>query len=37
LAAIKITGVNADIEDLDRVLIGAAAIIPVFTFPTGNT
>jgi Mlc titration factor MtfA (ptsG expression regulator) len=33
LAAIKITGVNADIEDLDRVLIGAAAIIPVFYIP----
>lgn len=30
LSAVKITGVNADAEDLDRVLIAAAAIIPVF-------
>ncbi|MCE3282877.1 MAG: zinc-dependent peptidase [Chitinophagaceae bacterium] len=30
LGAVKITGANADVEDLDRVLIGAAAIIPVF-------
>jgi MtfA peptidase len=30
LSAVKITGVNAEVEDLDRVLIGAAAIIPVF-------
>src|SRR6476620_4212266 len=30
LSAVKITGANADIEDLDRILIGAAAIIPVF-------
>jgi len=29
-AAVKITGVNAEVEDLDRVLIGAAAIIPVY-------
>lgn len=28
--SVKITGVNADAEDLDKVLIGAAAIIPVF-------
>ncbi len=29
-AAVKITGVNAELEDLDHVLIGAAAIIPVY-------
>ncbi|MBD0278533.1 MAG: zinc-dependent peptidase [Flavisolibacter sp.] len=30
LSAVKITGVNADIEDLDRVLIAAGAVIPVY-------
>jgi Mlc titration factor MtfA (ptsG expression regulator) len=30
LLATKITGANAVIEDLDRVLIGAAAVIPVY-------
>ena len=30
LSAVKITGANANVEDLDRILIGAAAIIPVF-------
>ncbi len=30
LSAVKITGANAEVEDLDRVLIGAAAIIPVY-------
>lgn len=30
LSATKITGVNADVEELDLVLIAAAAIIPVF-------
>jgi Mlc titration factor MtfA (ptsG expression regulator) len=29
-ASVKITGVNAEVEDIDRVLIGVAAIIPVF-------
>ena len=33
LSAVKITGVNADVEDLDRVLIGAGAIIPVYYIP----
>jgi MtfA peptidase len=33
LAAVKITGVNADVEDLDRILIGAGAIIPVYYIP----
>ncbi len=30
LSAVKITGVNAEVEDVDRVLIAAGAIIPVF-------
>src|SRR5205085_835037 len=30
LDSVKISGANAAVEDLDRVLIGAAAIIPVF-------
>jgi MtfA peptidase len=30
LLATKVTGANANIEDLDRVLIGAAAVIPVY-------
>lgn len=33
LSAIKITGANAEVEDLDRVLIGAAAVIPVYFIP----
>lgn len=33
LASVKITGVNAEVEDLDLVLIAAAAIIPVFRIP----
>lgn len=33
LNSIRITGVNAEVEDLDRLLIGSAAIIPVFNFP----
>ena len=33
LSAIRITGANAEVEDLDRVLIGAAAVIPVFFIP----
>ena len=32
LSTVQITGVNAIVEDLDRVLIGAGAIIPVFAF-----
>ncbi|MBY0477130.1 MAG: zinc-dependent peptidase [Chitinophagaceae bacterium] len=31
LSAVKITGVNAEAEDLDRIFIAAAAIIPVYT------
>ena len=30
LSAVKITGVNAEVEDLDRLLIASGAIIPVF-------
>jgi MtfA peptidase len=33
LSGVKITGANAEVEDLDIVLIGAAAIIPVFYIP----
>src|SRR5450432_3603149 len=33
LAAVQITGVNAIVEDIDRLLIAAGAIIPVYAFP----
>lgn len=33
LIDVKITGVNAEVEEIDRLLIAAGAIIPVFTFP----
>lgn len=33
LSAVKITGANAEVEDLDRILIGAAAVVPVFYIP----
>ena len=33
LSAVKITGVNADVEDLDKLLIASGAIIPVFGIP----
>lgn len=33
LAAVKITGINAIAEELDIILIAAAAIIPVYTIP----
>jgi Mlc titration factor MtfA (ptsG expression regulator) len=33
LAAVKITGVNAVVEDLDQILIASGAIIPVFAIP----
>jgi Mlc titration factor MtfA (ptsG expression regulator) len=32
LAGIRITGVRTNVEDIDRVLIGASAIIPIFAF-----
>jgi Mlc titration factor MtfA (ptsG expression regulator) len=33
LVQVKITGVKTLVEDLDRVLIAASAIIPIFNFP----
>lgn len=33
LGSIKITGANAEVEDIDRVLIAAGAIVPVFFIP----
>jgi Mlc titration factor MtfA (ptsG expression regulator) len=33
LSAVKITGINTTVEDTDRALIGASAIIPIFQFP----
>lgn len=33
LTQVKITGVQTKVEDLDRVLIAASAIIPIFNFP----
>jgi Mlc titration factor MtfA (ptsG expression regulator) len=33
LATTTITGAGTDVEDLDRVLIGASAVIPIFAFP----
>lgn len=32
LASVKITGVKTEVEDVDRVLIAASAIIPIFNF-----
>jgi MtfA peptidase len=32
-SSVKITGANAEVEDLDRILIGAAAVIPTFYIP----
>ncbi len=33
LTQVKITGVKTIVEDIDRVLIAASAIIPIFNFP----
>jgi Mlc titration factor MtfA (ptsG expression regulator) len=33
LQKIRITGVNTVVEDIDKVLVGAGAIIPIFAFP----
>ena len=30
----KITGIKTTVEDEDRILIGASAIVPIFAFPT---
>src|ERR1043165_4461389 len=32
LSSVKITVVKAEVEDIDVILIGAAAIIPVYSF-----
>jgi Mlc titration factor MtfA (ptsG expression regulator) len=33
LGTVKITGVKTNVEDLDRILVAASAIIPIFRFP----
>lgn len=33
LSTIRITGIKATVEDIDRVLIGASAVIPIYAFP----
>jgi len=33
LSSVQVTGVKAVVEDLDRILIAAGGIIPVFSFP----
>lgn len=33
ISGIRITGVGTTVEDIDRVLIGASAVIPIFAFP----
>lgn len=33
LTQVKITGVNTTVDDIDRVLIAASAVIPIFNFP----
>ena len=33
LATTKVTGIKTDVEDIDRVLIAASAVIPIFNFP----
>jgi len=33
LANVRITGIKTTVDDLDRVLIGASAIIPIYAFP----
>ncbi|HEX2683404.1 MAG TPA: M90 family metallopeptidase [Ferruginibacter sp.] len=33
LQRVKITGINTKVEDIDRVLVAASAIIPIFNFP----
>src|SRR6478735_12029009 len=33
LSQVRITGINTKVEELDRVLIAASAIIPIFNFP----
>jgi Mlc titration factor MtfA (ptsG expression regulator) len=33
LSGVKITGVKTAVEDVDRILIAASAVIPIFNFP----
>ncbi|MET0465086.1 MAG: M90 family metallopeptidase [Chitinophagaceae bacterium] len=33
LAKVRITGINTTVEEIDRVLVAASAIIPIFGFP----
>lgn len=33
LTMVRITGVKTNVEDIDRILIAASAIIPIFNFP----
>ncbi len=33
LSSVRVTGVSTTVEDLDRVLIAASAVIPIFAFP----
>jgi Mlc titration factor MtfA (ptsG expression regulator) len=33
LTLVKITGIKTTVEDIDRVLVAASAIIPIFNFP----
>jgi MtfA peptidase len=33
LSQVRVTGVNTTVEDLDKILIAASAIIPIFGFP----
>lgn len=33
LAQVKITGIKTTVEDIDRMLIAASAVIPIFNFP----
>lgn len=33
LSTMRITGINTTVEDIDRVLIAASAVIPIFNFP----
>jgi len=34
LSSVRITGIGTPVEDIDRVLIGASAIIPIYAFPS---
>ncbi len=33
LSTIRVTGIKTTVEDIDKVLIGASAIIPIYAFP----